>query len=42
LGAAYKSADYWADRMQAAMAEDQVAFEAQRRKIQKLRNKSRK
>ena len=42
LGAAYKSADYWADRMQAAMAEDQVAFEAKRRKIQKLRNKSRK
>ncbi len=42
LGAAYKSADRWADRMQAAMAEDQVAFEAKRRKIQKLRNKARK
>lgn len=42
LGAAYKSADRWANRMQASIAEDQVAFEAQRKKIQKLRNKSRK
>ncbi|MDP3620998.1 MAG: hypothetical protein Q8R65_03645, partial [Polynucleobacter sp.] len=42
LGAAYKSADRWADRQQAALAEDQVAFEAKRKKIQKLRNKSRK
>ena len=42
LGAAYKSADHWADRMQASIADDQVAFEAKRKKIQKLRNKSRK
>lgn len=42
LGTAYKSADRWADRQQAALAEDQVAFEAKRKKIQKLRNKSRK
>lgn len=42
LGVAYKSADRWADRQQAALAEDQVAFEAKRKKIQKLRNKSRK
>ena len=41
LGTAYKSADKWADRMQAAIAEDQVAFAAQRKKIQKLRKKSR-
>jgi hypothetical protein len=41
LGAAYRSADKWADRMQAATQEDQKAFEEQRRKIQKLRNKSR-
>lgn len=41
LGAAYKANDKWADRMQAAIAEDQVAFVAQRKKIQKLRNKSR-
>jgi septum formation topological specificity factor MinE len=42
LGAAYRSADRWADRMQAAIAEDQQAFEQQRRKIQKLRNTARK
>ena len=42
LGAAYKSADRWADRQQAAITEDQVTFEAQRRKIQKSRNKARK
>lgn len=42
LGSAYKSADKWADRQQAAIAEDQLAFEAKRRKIQKLRNKARK
>lgn len=42
LGAAYKSADRWADRQQAALAEDQVTFEAKRKKIQKLRNKARK
>lgn len=42
LGAAYKSADHWADRQQAAIAEDQVVFEAKRKKIQKLRNKARK
>lgn len=42
LGAAYKSADNWANRMQASIAEDQVAFEAKRKKIQKLRNKARK
>jgi len=42
LGAAYRSADRWADRMQAAIAEDQQAFEQQRRKIQKMRNKARK
>lgn len=42
LGAAYKSADRWADRMQASISEDQIAFEAKRRKIQKLRNKTRK
>lgn len=42
LGAAYKSADHWADRMQASIADDQVAFEAKRKKIQKIRNKSRK
>ena len=41
LGAAYRSADSWADRMQAAIAEDQQAFEQQRRKMQKLRNKAR-
>lgn len=42
LGSAYKSADRWADRMQAATADDQKTFEIQRRKIQKLRNKARK
>lgn len=42
LGSAYKSADKWADRQQALMAEDQVAFEAKRKKIQKIRNKERK
>ncbi len=42
LGSAYKSADRWADRQQAAIAEDQVSFEARRKKIQKLRNKARK
>lgn len=41
LGTAFKSADKWADRMQAAIAEDQVAFAAQRKKIQKLRKQSR-
>jgi len=42
LGAAYMSADRWADRLQTGFEEDQMAFEAKRRKIQKLRNKSRK
>lgn len=42
LGAAYRSADRWADRMQASLYEDQQAFEQARKKIQKLRNKSRK
>jgi len=41
LGAAYKSADKWADRMQAAIAEDQSAFLKTRKKIQTLRRKSR-
>jgi len=41
LGASYKSADRWADRQQAAIAEDQQSFIAQQKKIQKLRNKSR-
>ena len=41
LGLAYKSADRWANRQQAAIAEDQVAFESKRKKIQKLRNKAR-
>lgn len=41
MGVAYKSADKWADRMQASVAEDQVVFEAQRKKIQKLRKQSR-
>jgi plasmid stabilization system protein ParE len=42
LGTAYNSADKWADRMQAAVAEDQQEFAAQRKKIQKIRNASRK
>ena len=42
LGAAYKSADRWADRMQASIAEDQIEFEKKRKKIQKLRNEARK
>lgn len=42
LGHAYKSADRWADRQQAALAEDQVEFEKKRKKIQKLRNQARK
>jgi len=42
LGAAYRSADRWADRMQAALHEEQQAIEQQRRAIQKLRNKARK
>jgi hypothetical protein len=42
LGAAYRSADRWADRMQASLYEDQQAFEQARKKIQKLRNKARK
>jgi hypothetical protein len=41
MGAAYKSADKWADRMQASIAEDQATFAAQRKKIQKLRQKAR-
>lgn len=41
LGEAYKSADRWADRMQAAMARDPIEFERKRRAIQKMRNKSR-
>lgn len=41
LGAAYKASDRWADRMQAAMAEDQIEFNAQRRSIQKLRKEKR-
>lgn len=42
LGAAYNSADKWADRMQAAVAEDQQEFAAQRKKIRMIRNTSRK
>jgi len=42
LGAAYRSADRWADRIQASIAEDQVTFEKKRKKIQKLRDASRK
>lgn len=42
LGAAYKSADKWADRTQASIAIDQVQFEKQRKKIQKLRDENRK
>lgn len=42
LGAAYKSADRWADRMQASIAENQIEFENRRKKIQKLRNEARK
>lgn len=42
LGSAYKSADRWANRMQASIAEDQVEFEKTRKKIQKLRNQARK
>ena len=42
LGSAYKSADRWAIRQQAALAEDQVEFEKKRKKIQKLRNQARK
>ena len=42
LGSAYKSADRWANRMQASVAQDQVAFENKRKKIQKLRTQSRK
>ena len=42
LGSAYKSADRWANRMQASVAQDQVAFENKRKKIQKLRNQARK
>jgi hypothetical protein len=42
LGADYRSADRWADRMQASLYEDQQAFEQARKKIQKLRNKARK
>lgn len=42
LGQAYKSADRWADRMQASIAEDQEAFEKKRVKIRKLRKESRK
>ena len=42
LGEAYKSADRWANRMQAAMAEDPIEFERKRRAIQKMRNKARK
>lgn len=41
LGAAYRSTDRWADRMQAAIEEDQVAFEKKRKKIQKLREEAR-
>lgn len=42
LGSAYKSADRWANRIQASVAQDQVAFENKRKKIQNLRNQSRK
>lgn len=42
LGAAYKSADRWADRMQASISENQIEFENRRKKIQKLRNEARK
>ncbi|WP_150114254.1 hypothetical protein [Polynucleobacter yangtzensis] len=42
LGSAYKSADLWANRMQASIAEDQIEFEKKRKKIQKLRNQARK
>lgn len=41
LGEAYKSADRWANRMQASIAHDQVEFERKRKTIQKLRNKTR-
>ena len=41
LGSAYKSADSWANRMQASIAEDQLEFEKKRKKIQKLRNQAR-
>lgn len=41
LGDSYKSADRWADRMQAALANDQAEFERKRKLIQKLRRKSR-
>lgn len=41
LGASYKSADIWAARQQAALSEDQQAFIAEQKKIQKLRAKSR-
>lgn len=42
LGEAYKSADRWANRMKASMAEDPIEFERKRKAIQKLRNKTRK
>ena len=42
LGSAYKSADLWANRMQASITEDQIEFEKKRKKIQKLRNQARK
>jgi hypothetical protein len=42
LGTAYRSADRWADRMQASLQEDQQVFERARKKIQKLRNTARK
>ena len=42
LGVAYKSADRWADRIQASIAEDQSEFEKKRKKVQKLRNETRK
>lgn len=41
LGAAYNSADKWADRMQAAAAEDQLEFASQRKKIHKQRKQVR-
>ncbi len=42
LGSSYKSADRWADRIQASITEDQLEFESKRKKIQNIRNQSRK
>jgi hypothetical protein len=42
LGSSYKSADRWADRIQASITEDQLEFESKRKKMQNIRNQSRK